>query len=124
VGGAERAANSLKPGVQRAIVELNTVIGLRFKFIRIEVLHDSALPSCPDRLLSSRSASVNLYMDDVVTLRSQLGVVVDTAVENNISWLHLFFFQGNWESVELVSLVPTVKVESKILSHIIGNLAK
>ena len=124
MGGAERAANSLKPGVQRTIVELNTVVGLRFKFIRIEVLHDSALPSSPDRLLSSRPASVNLNMDDVVTLRSQLGVVVDTAIENNISWLHLFFLQSNGKSVELVSLVPTVKVESKILSHVIGNLAK
>jgi hypothetical protein len=51
-------------------------------------------------------------MDDVVALRSQLGVVVDTAIENNISWLHFFFLQGNWESIELVSLVPTVKVES------------
>ncbi len=96
MSGAERAANSLKPGVQRAIVELNTVVGFRFKFIRIEVLHDSALPSSAYRLLSGRAASVNLNMDDVVTLTSQLGVIVDTAIENNITWLHFFFLEGNW----------------------------
>ena len=72
-------------------MKLNTVVGLRFKFIRIEVLHDSALPSCAYRLLSGRAASVNLNMDDVVSLTSQLGVIVDTAIEYNITWLHLFF---------------------------------
>jgi hypothetical protein len=105
-------------------VEFNTVVGLRLKLVRIEILNDSSLPSCTDGLLSSWSTSIDLNMDDVVTLRSQFSVIVDPAVENNVTRLHFFFLKSDWKGIKLISLVPTVKIETKIFSHIVGNLSQ
>jgi hypothetical protein len=63
-------------------------------------------------------------MDNVMTLRSKLGVIVDTTVENYITRLHFLFLEDYRECVKLVSLVPTIKIESKIFPHIIGNLSQ
>ena len=63
-------------------------------------------------------------MDYIVALRSQFGVIVYATVEDDITWLHLLFLESDWESVELIGLVPTVKIEAEIFSHIITNLTK
>jgi hypothetical protein len=73
-------------------MELDTVVSRRFKFIRIEVTHNSTLPARTNRLFTGLSASENLNMNDVMTLRSQLRVEIRAAIEDKVPWLHLFEF--------------------------------
>ena len=56
-------------------------------------------------------------------LLSALFVEVDTAVEDQITRLHLFELEVDRQRVILVGLVPTVKFEAKILTQIVHDLA-
>jgi hypothetical protein len=105
-------------------MEFNAVVGLRFKFVGIKVLNNTSLPSGANRLFSSGATSIDLNMDDVVALRPKLGVVIDTTIKDDVTWLHFFFLENDWQGVKLIGLVPTVKIETKILSHIVSNLAQ
>lgn len=108
---AVRPAYALEPGVNRSVVEFNTVVRCRFKFIRIEVSHDSALPTCANRLLTGLSTSEDFNMHDIVALSSQLSVEIGTTIEDKVAWLHLFKLESDGQRVILVCLVPPVKVE-------------
>jgi hypothetical protein len=82
VHGAVRPTYALEPGVDRSVVEFDAVVGSRFKFIRIEVFHDSALPSSADGLLTCFSTCEDFNMHDIVTLSSQLSVEIGTTIED------------------------------------------
>lgn len=62
-------------------------------------------------------------MHYVMSLGSQFCVVVDSTVEYQVTWLQLFKFESYWQSVKLVCLVPSIKVEAKVFSHIVGYLS-
>jgi hypothetical protein len=91
----KRPANALKPSIYGAVVKLNAMVGLRFKFKRIEILHYSSLPASTNRLLTSGTSSENFYMHNVVSLRSKLCIIINTAVEYEITRLQLFKFESN-----------------------------
>jgi len=63
-------------------MELDAVVGFRFKFIGVEVLNDPSLPPGSNGLLSSGSSRENFHMDHVMLLPFELGVIVDPTVEN------------------------------------------
>lgn len=79
---AEWSAYSLEPSVNWPEVELNAMIWLRLELVSVEILHETSLPACTDGLLSSFTSSVNLHMDYIVSLASELSVVIDACVEN------------------------------------------
>ena len=87
------------------------MVRCRFKFIRIEVSHDSALPTCANRLLTGLSTSEDFNVHDIVALSPQLSVEIGTTIEDKVTWLHFFKLETDWQCVILVCLVPPVKVE-------------
>lgn len=62
-------------------------------------------------------------MNDVVSLRLESGVIVYATVEDKITRLHLFKLELDGKGVKLIGLVPSVQVESKFLSHVVGDLS-
>jgi hypothetical protein len=107
-----RATYTLKPGVNWAVVEFNTMVSGWFKFVRIKIFNDTSLPASPNRLLASGTTREDFYMHNVMSLRSQLRIEVNSAVEDKVTWLQLLKLKCDRKSVELVSLIPTVKIEA------------
>ena len=85
-------ANAFEPCVNRLIVKLYAMVAGRFKLVGVEILNDTFLPARSDGLRARLSPCEDFNMHHVMLLLSQLLVVVDGAVEHQISWLHLFEF--------------------------------
>ena len=120
---AVRLTNALKPGIDRFVVELDTVVRGRFKFVGVEVLDNSSLPSGTDGLLSRLTSSEDFDMHHAMLLSAQLRVVVNGTVEDQITGLHLFERHIDWKRVILVSLVPSIQFESEVFSQVENYLA-
>ncbi len=61
-------------------------------------------------------------MHHIVLLSLQLSVIVSATVENEISRLHLLKLELNGKSVNLIALIPSVKVEAKLFPEVIDDL--
>ena len=104
-------------------MELNTVIGLRFKFVRIKVLDYTFLPTCTNWLFSSFTSRENFYMDHVMLLTSTCLIEVSCTVENQITGLKLFKCKIDRQRVILVSLIPMIECKTKIISQVVHYLS-
>ena len=62
-------------------------------------------------------------MHHSVLLLAQFGVVVDGAVKDKISRLHLLEWHIYRQCVILIRLVPPIQFESKVFSQIVNHLA-
>lgn len=100
----------------------HVVVGRRGELIRVEVLDHASLPSGTNTLLASLSPGVNLNMHHIVLLLPHLWVVVAAADEDKVSWLHLLLCQSDGQTIKLIRLIPSVKLEAKFFSQIINDL--
>lgn len=104
-------------------MELNAVVRCAFEFVIVKVLNDTFLPSCSDRLISRLTPCEHLHMNHIVLLFAQFGVIVDSAVKNEVARFELFELESDREGVELVSLIPAVQLEAELLSEVPHSLA-
>lgn len=119
---AVTSADTIKPGVDRLVVELDRMIRLRLKLVAVKVLHDAPLPAGADRLLPSLAAREDLHMHHVVLLLPALFIVVYGRVEDEVTGLHFLEFQIDRQSVILIGLIPTIELETEIFAQVVHYL--
>jgi len=119
---AIRLADAFKPGINTPIMTNYRVICLRLKLVRVEVPHDPTLPPRTNALLTCLSSREYLDVYHIVLLFSHFWVIVDTTIKDEVTWLHLFLLELNRQAIELISLVPSIKLEPEIFSQVIDNL--
>ena len=61
-------------------------------------------------------------MNHIVLLLPHLGVVVGATNEDEVSRLHLLLGQSGGQTIELIGLIPAIKLEPKLFSKIINDL--
>lgn len=119
----ETFANAVKPRVDRFVVEDNRMVSFRFKFVAVKVLDDTTLPPCANRLLSCLPTREYLHVHHVMLLCSQLRIIIRTAVENQIAWFHLRLLQIDRQRVKLVTLVPSIELETEFFTQVVNCLS-
>jgi len=62
-------------------------------------------------------------MNHIMLLRSTLRIIVGSAVEDEVTRLHLLEGQISWQCIELVGLVPAIQLEPKVLPQVVHDLA-
>jgi hypothetical protein len=63
-------ANTLKPSIDRPVMELNAMVSGGSELVRIKVFDHTSLPSCTDALLATFASSEHFHMDHIVLLGS------------------------------------------------------
>lgn len=61
-------------------------------------------------------------MYHVMFLCSKLGVKVSSTTKDEVSGFHLLLFELDWKSIELVCLIPPIKMEPEVISKIKHDL--
>ena len=61
-------------------------------------------------------------MYHVMLLCFELGVEIGSTTKDEISWLHLLLLELNRKRIELVCLIPPIKMEPKVISKIKHDL--
>ena len=86
-------------------------------------MHDTSLPSGTYALLASFSSCKDLDMNHVVLLLSAFLVEISSGYKYKISWLNIFKLKINWQSIILICLIPSVKLEAEFVTEVKDHLS-
>ena len=118
---APRFAHTIQPGVKRAIVILNAMVTGGDKFVWVMIRNFIDVCSASYRLLRSAFAAQIYFNMHHIMLLDMLWVIVFSAIEDNITRLHLWELQLDGKRIKLVALIAWTQLETEMLSEIVNG---